>query len=508
MNIKNPLLLAALCFAAGSLASLSMAPLNAWPVLLLSLPALYTAILYAQSWKRAAFYGWLFGFGYFLFSLSWIGNALLVDGNPYKWAWPLAVSGLPALLAFFPALAMLTTKKFMDLRSVWGWLGFASIYCSFEWLRGHIFTGFPWNLMGYTWADTPVILQTLWLSDVYMLSWLTLFWCSLPVCIFFSNRKQKIIACAAVVISFSGAFIFGYQQLQSPQSYHDNLNVRLVQPNIAQSEKWKRDKMADHFFKHLELSQNLDNNDTPSIIVWPETALSYRILNNPKAMPDIQKVLSSYPPSSVLITGMLQHDEEKETYSNSLVMIDQNGQISNTYDKHHLVPFGEYIPFQEWIPLAPVVQFKGFEPGQGLKTFETPAGLRYSPLICYEIIFPGKSIERDSRPDFIVNVTNDAWYGFSAGPHQHLMQAVFRAIETGIPVVRVANTGFSVVISPYGDLYGRTDLFENDSLNLPLPSKRTVSSSLFDNKHQFVILFLVFFVAIGIGSGYSFANRD
>ena len=508
-KIKHPLVLVALSFAAGSLAALSMAPFNAWPVLLISLPALYVSTLYARSWKSAALYGWLFGFGYFLFSLSWIGNALLVEGNPYKWAWPLAASGLPALLAFFPAIAVLIIKKFMNLRSVWGWLGFISLYCGFEWLRGHVFTGFPWNLMGYAWADTPMILQILWLSDVYMLTWLTLFWLSVPACVLFAKRSDKLIAGGVVIASFLAALTFGHLQLKNEQTYHDDLNIRIVQPNIAQAEKWQRDKMADHFFKHLELSKNRDQSKIPTLFIWPETALSYRILNDPRSMLEIQKMLADYSTNSALLTGLLRHNPSDGSYTNSLVMIDdQSRDVQNIYDKHHLVPFGEYIPFQEWIPLTPITQFKGFKPGAGLQTLTTPTGMKYSPLICYEIIFPGRSIADNVRPDFIVNVTNDAWYGISAGPHQHLTQAVFRAIETGIPVIRAANTGFSGIISPYGHIGSRTNLFENDSLSMSLPQKRKPFPLFFDKKHLFVVLFLLFFGMIGIRSGKRFANRD
>ncbi|MCB9984019.1 MAG: apolipoprotein N-acyltransferase [Rhodospirillales bacterium] len=484
-------------FSVGALASLSMAPLNGWPVLFVALPLLYAALVYSPSGKRAFALGWLFGFGYFAFSLSWIGNALLVEGNPYKWAWPLAVSGLPALLAFFPAFAALTSHKLFNLRSVSGWLGFVSMTCGFEWLRGHVFTGFPWNLFGYTWADHLPVLQILWLSDVYMLTWLTVLWASAPGVVILLPATQRAWPIVIALISFAGCYGYGLAVLPDTPDFNKDVRVRIVQPNIDQAEKWQPDKMAAHFRKHLQLSENTDDYDLPTIIVWPETAVSYRLLDAPQAMEDLKATLSSQPDDSVLLTGFLRFDANNESYGNSLVMIKLDGSVSNVYDKHHLVPFGEYIPFQKWIPLAPVVQFKGFEAGPGVQTFKAPGGALYSPLICYEIIFPGRSVAAGTRPDFIVNVTNDAWYGNSAGPHQHLTQALFRAIESGVPVIRSANTGFSAIISPYGYFIHKTELFKTQRFDSALPQNRDDFLDTNAHKHIFSLIILLFFILQG-----------
>ena len=504
---KRPLQSLTLCFCAGALAALSMAPLNGWPVLFISLPILYGALVFATTGKRAFGLGWLFGFGYFAFSLSWIGNALLVEGNPYKWAWPLAVSGLPALLAFFPAFAALASQKIFDLRSVSGWLGFVSIYCGFEWLRGHIFTGFPWNLFGYTWADYLPVLQVLWLSDVYALTWLTILWASALGAAVFLPATQRAWPIVIALISFAGCYGYGLAVLPDTLDFNKDVRVRIVQPDIDQAEKWQPDKMAAHFRKHLQLSENTNGYDLPTIIVWPETALSYRLLEEPAAMAELKEMLAAHPKNSVLLTGLLRRDLNDDSYGNSLVMVDRSGTVSNTYDKRHLVPFGEYIPFQRWIPLAPIVQFKGFKAGSGAQTFTTPSGHTYSPLICYEIIFPGGSIAHDFTPDFIVNVTNDAWYGLSAGPYQHLTQALFRAVETGVPVVRAANTGFSVLISPYGHVEAQSNLFETNRIDIQLPSKRLSQKYAITLRTPLTLLFLLFFISLGIYGGQKFSKK-
>ena len=507
-TLERPLIAAICSLVAGSLAAASMAPLNFWPVLFISLPALYACTLFARSGKMGFLYGWLFGFGYFAFSLSWIGNALLVDGNPYKWAWPLAVSGLPALLAFYFAFAALVAKKLLNLRSIWGWFGIVATFYIFEWLRGHLFTGFPWNVFGYTWADHLPILQILSISDVYFLTWLTVLWACVPACIFMHLRRHKIIIGLTALLTFGGCYLFGTWQLQQAVTYHDNLNIRLVQPNIAQHEKWDATKMAEHFQNMLDLSRNKDNIAVPTIIVWPETALSYRIYNNPQAQAAIRDILDSYPEASALVTGMLRYNPIENSYANSIVTIDKKGHMTNIYDKHHLVPFGEYIPFQKWIPLPPVTQFQGFEQGSGLKTLELTTGHTYSPLVCYEILFPGKSIAQQVPPDFIINVTNDAWYGFSAGPHQHFTQAVFRAIETGTPVIRAANTGFSALIYPKGSQKGLTNLFQTSTRDLRIPRKNENIFPTFNISKAFFPLIVIFFICAVILGGPRFTNRD
>lgn len=497
---------AVFCLTAGALAALSMAPLNAWPVLFISLPVLYASIVFARGMWSALLFGWLFGFGYFVCSLSWIGNALLVEGNPYQWAWPLAVSGLPALLAFFPALAMLLAYKFMNLRSLTGWLGFVSLYCGFEWLRGHLFTGFPWNLFGYTWADHLPVLQILWLSDVYTLTWLTLLWASAMAGAVFITGPRRRWPLVLAGMSFVGCYVYGMSVLPQNVPMRDDVRVRIVQPNIDQAEKWQPGKLAEHFQTHLELSKATETTSGPTIIVWPETAVSYRILETPQAMEDLRRVLAAQPENSVLLTGFLRRDYNDDSYANSLIMIDRQGAVSNIYDKHHLVPFGEYIPFQKWIPLAPVVQFKGFQVGAGLHSFDTPSGLRYSPLICYEIIFPGRSIAPGTSPDFIVNVTNDAWYGDSAGPHQHLTQALFRAIETGVPVMRSANTGISAVISPYGHIIERTQLFDRLRIETYVPEQRSAKFFAFHDRSPLSLVILLFFTGLGGYTGRRFSK--
>ena len=488
---------ALICFGAGAFSALSMAPANLFPVLFITLPILYLAISSAHSKRGAFMRGWLFGFGYFVFSLSWVGNALLVEGNPYIWAWPLAVSGLPALLAFFPAFACLCAKRFLNLKTTWGVIGFACFYALFEWLRGHIFTGFPWNLFGYTWADMLPVIQVLRGSDVYFLTWLTLLWALTPLTFVVPQiSKRYALGMPAIFILCLGG---GLWSLSATPQDNDTVQIVLVQPNINQADKWAGEKMYTHFEKHIALSRNTGQSDKPALIIWPETALSYRVFELPQAKAMLRDLLSSYPAGSSLITGMLRYDRDNKVYANALVEIDASAEIINSYSKHHLVPFGEYIPFQNYIPLKPVTAFQGFEKGEGVENIETSSGTKISPLICYEILFPdkvGDALIQDS--DVIINITNDAWYGRSAGPHQHLTKAVFRAVETGLPVIRAANTGISAIINPTGQIKVQTALFEDARITGVLETKRILSARLFGYKYIFPIVFILIFIALSV----------
>ncbi len=461
-------------FALGGISALAMAPANIWGALFVTLSLLYVIYSLTKNTKQAFIVGWLFGFGYFLFSLSWIGNALLVEGNDYKWAWPLAVAGLPFVLAFFPACAIALARRFSDPKRVVGFVSFVVLYIIFEWLRGHIFTGFPWNLFGYTWVDTLSIAQTAYPLGIYGLSFLTLLWASLAGFLYVQRDIWVFKLVAAVLVSFVFSYMYGDLRLGQNPDVFTNTNVKIIQANIAQKDKWDRNKLYDNLERHIQLSMPDDETDiyAPIIIVWPETAMVDWLYDDPFVRKSIIEMLSAYQGEAALITGVLRHDMQSASIYNSIVQINKDGEIGGIYDKSHLVPFGEYIPFQEFIPLRPITNFSGFAAGSGAKSLSVfnQNSLHYAPTICYEIIFSGAIIDpTQPKPDFILTVTNDAWYGDSAGPYQHYTKAVFRAIEEGTPVVRVANTGISGLISSFGREHGRSEILKEYSKTIGIP---------------------------------------
>lgn len=457
----------------GASASLAMAPYHFWPALFVALSALYIILEKTSSARMAALCGWLFGFGYFVCGLSWIGNALLVEGNPQAWAWPLAVAALPAFLALYFAVAAFLIRRFYDLKSAAGFLGFVGVLGLSEYLRSILFTGFPWNLFAHTWASTLPILQITALGDVYILNILTIFWAILPSWLWLHrDRLNAALPLAAVgVISMCLVLGFGLWRLQTTPTRYTDITLRIVQPNIPQAEKWRREKMVDHFMTHVRLSQRQSAETPADIILWPETALNFFLAEDRGVQGSLRAMLATHATHSTLLTGLLNFDPQTQTYQNAVAEIDAQAQTVQLYAKHHLVPFGEYIPFQKWIPLKPVAAFEGFARGAGPQTLSLHAAtLRYTPAICYEIIFSGAL--RDPQkppPDLIINVTNDGWYGRSAGPYQHLDQAIFRAVEEGVPVARAANTGVSALIDPLGRMLSHIPLEERGFMDGKIP---------------------------------------
>jgi apolipoprotein N-acyltransferase len=492
----------------GVITAFAMPPWNFWFLLIIGLSALYILLINVTSTCKVFFTTWCFFFGYFLVSLSWIGNALLVDGNEYRFVWPLAVCGLPALLSLFPAFTMTVSHKFFNLKSLEGYIAFVVSLSMSEWLRGHLFTGFPWNLIAYSWSDKLSIIQSISIGGVYFLSLLTIFWAS--VFGYLLGHKRKMISTISILllatITFISVFSFGVLRLErlSKNDKNHDLYVSMIQANIKQEDKWNANKSAVNLKKHIELSaqsiKNLPKGSTV-IVIWPETAITQSIIEHPVASEELKRFLNIDKTKNILLmTGILRYESSgnKTKYYNSLVLYNQDLIPLSIYNKSHLVPFGEYIPYKSFIPLKPIVEFNGFQQGEGQKTVNIDSLLPYSPLVCYEIIFPGKIVDKNVRPEWIVNVTNDAWYGISAGPYQHYAMALFRAIEEGIPVVRTANTGISSVIGPYGNVLYKSNIFEQDGQSLRLPKKLSEATLYAQHKDLCYFIFLSILSLIAI----------
>lgn len=463
-------LISAVC---GLMSAFSTAPYHHWPLLMIGLATLSVIQFKLQKHWHGFISGWLFGFFYFTFSLSWIGNALLVDGNDYAWAWPLAVTGLPALLAFFTAFACYIGKKILQPNPLYFFFGLATLISLSELARGYIFTGFPWNLYGYTWGNNLALIQILHIGNVYWLSAITVFWAAgLGYIIAIRQQRRNVFtALMLILISFASIQGYGYWRLQSAQlTNSDTITIRIVQPNIAQADKWKRDKMNTHFSTLLDLSKPDGNETQTTLIVWPETATNFLFLNNEFALSQIRDTLDLYDNNVYLVTGALLRNKE-DLPSNSLLVLNKSAEIIHRYNKSHLVPFGEYIPFQDWIPIETVSGFSGFQRGDGPEVINIEDNFSFSPLVCYEILFPGNVVPDGKKPDAIINVTNDGWYGISAGPYQHYLKARYRAIEEGIPVIRSANTGVSGFFDSFGREIVHLELSQRGYKALSMPTQ-------------------------------------
>ncbi|MEQ8965809.1 MAG: apolipoprotein N-acyltransferase [Azospirillaceae bacterium] len=463
-------------FAFGALGVLALAPVHAVPVLFVSLPGLLWCLAGARTGRGAFATGWAFGFGFHLFGLYWISFALTVDLAAFFWLMPFAAAGLPALLAVFPGLVAVALRR-LPVAGVARVAAFAALWGVAEWLRGHLATGFPWNLYAYAWVGWPPIAQLAAWIGAYGLTVATVFVAALPAAAWRADgrvARRGAVAAAAGVLALVVAGSAGTTRLAGAADgpAPDAPRLRLVQPNIPQSQKWNRDRAAENFALHLALSQegSAAARDRLSATIWPETAVPYFLEREPRARDALGDVA---PPGGLLITGVPRAGppEAPPRYWNSLRALDSGGEIVATYDKAHLVPFGEYVPLRDLLPIDKVTAGSvDYSAGPGPRTVSLPGLPPASPLICYEVIFPGAVVDRDGpRPAWLLNVTNDAWYGETAGPHQHFAIARMRAIEEGLPLVRVATTGISGVVDAQGRTVARLGLGERGALDAPLP---------------------------------------
>ncbi len=455
----------------GAVAVLAMPPFGWFPVLWLCFPLLVLLAQQAKNRVQAFVIGWSFAFGFLTCGLYWIAAAMFVDIGKFWWAVPLAVCGLPAFFALYYGLTLAVARSF-DLRGLRGALIIALAWFAGDEMRGHFLTGFPWNLEGYAWDRVlPMLQSTAWVG-IYGLTLITAATACLPAILSENTQRNRII----VGFSFILLLLLGcagalrLHDAPSIAAEATSTKLRLVQPNIDQAKKWQASGLEDHFQKLLALSA-LPSGTPPDAIIWPETASTSYLYEDRRPR---LTMTTAMPDKAVLITGVIRRvaDDQKGIlhYFNSLTAIDKNADIIATYDKNHLVPFGEYIPFRHWLPLSTLANAGlDFDNGQGLRTLHIQALPSFSPLICYEVIFPGEVTGKSERPDFLLNITNDGWYGHTTGPFQHFASARVRAIEEGLPLARAANTGISAMIDPYGRIVSTLGLEETGIVDAQLP---------------------------------------
>lgn len=454
-------------FVAGALAALAMPPLHWLPLAVLGIVAFVWLWDTASGPKSALLRGWAWGTGHFAVGSYWIVEAFFVPPADYAPLGPPIVMGLAALLGFFPAMAA-GAAKWAALR----WPSMGGRHCRLlllaiawtiaEWLRGHVFTGYPWNPLAHVWAFATPLLQGAALFGVYGLGLLTFMILAAPA----AGWRASILA----LVVAGGAGFAGQAAMAPVDTAGDGPLVRIVQPNTPQAEKWRPDKRAPHMARLLELSRR-DGFDKLAAVIWPETAPPFVI---EPGSPALEVMAKAVPPGGYLLTGAARGTRNREDgVWNSLLVVDGEGEIVATYDKVHLVPLGEYIPFHK--QLAPVSGFIGrgsFEVGESRLTLDLPRLPSFSPIICYEVIFPAAVTGPQERPRWLLNVTNDAWFGLSSGPYQHLASARVRAVEEGLPMLRAANTGVSAVIDAYGRVLAALDMQQDGIIDHRIPAAR------------------------------------
>jgi apolipoprotein N-acyltransferase len=474
--------------AAGALSVLALAPFNAFPVLFITFPVLVWLIDGAGGGRfggvpAAALTGYCFGLGYFVPGLYWIGYAFFVDADVFAWLTPFAVLGLPAYLSIFTAIGF-ALARLLWTKNVTRVLALAASLTISEWLRGHALTGFPWNAFGYALSEPLALAQTASLVGLWGMTFLTVAIFASPATLIDRTPDRRLawrVPTAAVGLLIVMG-IFGAIRLSlHPSTMVAGVKLRLMQPNLEQDAKFNYAAKAEVMRKYLTLSDRASGPQSTgvrdaTILIWPESAFPFFLTREADAMAQIAELL---PKGTVLITGSVRAPDLPpgkpitRAY-NSIYVIDHDGSVLAVYDKLHLVPFGEFLPYQSLMEKLGFEQLTrmrgGFIPGTVRHALPVPGAPPALPLICYEAIFPGEVAGRNERPGWIVNLTNDGWFGISTGPYQHLEQARMRAIELGLPLVRSANTGISAVIDPVGRTVASLGLGIEGILDANLPA--------------------------------------
>jgi apolipoprotein N-acyltransferase len=500
-----------IAFLAGAASALALPPINAWPVPFLTFPILVWLVDGAAAGRlggvpAAATAGWWFGFGYFLAGLYWVGHAFLVDAQTFGWLLPFAVIALPAGMAVYTALG-LALARLIWTRGASRVLALAVALTLAEWLRGHLFSGFPWSTYGYALISPLWLAQGAALIGLWGLTFVAVAAFASPAVLADerADTARPWLAPALAGTMIVALAIFGAIRLATtPTSYVEGVRLRIMQPNLQQDEKFNYAQKQQVMSRYLALSDRSSGPQSTGVrdathLIWPESAFPFFLTREADALAQIAALL---PQGTVLITGAVRAPPEIAPNApvtrayNSIYAIDHDGSILSVYDKVHLVPFGEYLPFQSLLEQLGLMQLTkvrgGFIAGDRRRNQRVPGAPPYLPLVCYEVVFPGDAVPRSERgswlyehvgrylgwpfaagsgerPGWLLNLTNDGWFGASAGPYQHFQQARVRAIEEGLPLVRAANTGISAVVDPLGRVIKSLPLRTEGVLDAPLP---------------------------------------
>ena len=500
-----------IAFLAGAATALALPPINAWPVPFVTFPILVWLVDGAAAGRlggvpAAAVAGWWFGFGYFLAGLYWVGHAFLVDAKTFGWLLPFAVIALPAGMALYTALG-LALARLIWTRGASRVLALAVALTLGEWLRGHLLSGFPWNSYGYALVSPLWLAQGAALIGLWGLTFIAVAAFASPAVLAdeHADTAHRWLAPALAFGVIAALALYGAIRLATtPTSFVDGVRLRIMQPNLQQDEKFNYAQKQSVMSRYVALSDRASGPQSTGVrdvthLIWPESAFPFFLTREADALAQIAALL---PQGTVLITGAVRAPPEIPPNApvvrayNSIYTIDHDGSILSVYDKVHLVPFGEYLPFQGFLEQLGLMQLTkvhgGFIAGDRRRNQHVPRAPDFLPLVCYEVIFPGDAVPRSERggwlydhfgryvgwpfvagsgerPGWLLNLTNDGWFGASAGPYQHFQQARVRAIEEGLPLVRAANTGISAVVDPLGRVIRSLPLGSEGALDAPLP---------------------------------------
>jgi len=473
----------------GFILALGQAPVSLPIGVITSIPILGYCAFRAGNWKQTFAIGWWAGLGYFGLSMIWLVEPFFVEPEKHAILAPFALIAMSGGLALFWGGAFAFSKQFGTGLGRYI-VGLAVAWAIAEYLRSILFTGFPWGLLGYTWIETPIA-QLVAVVGPFGMVFITTFGGLLMLS--FPNKRftAPVITLLFFIILWAG----GAWRIPDVQIKQEtNIRVRLIQPNAPQHQKWDPEWISVFFRRTLELTSS-PMKEPVDLVIWPETAVPFALRGDTD---NLQILSDAAGPNAHIIAGIRRF--EGNNLYNSMVHLDQNGELLWVYDKSHLVPFGEYIPFSEYLSglglRGMAANLQGFSSGAGPEVILANGLPSYLAMICYEAIFPSFARTGDDRPEFLMHITNDAWFGDTIGPFQHLVQVQFRAIEQGLPAARSANTGISAVIDPYGRIVSRLKLNEAGVLDadLPVPLSPTIYAR-FGELPFFVMMLLLGLIA-------------
>ena len=482
-------------FLCGIFTTASLPPYFLLPLLPLALSTFFYFIYTASSAKQRFLRGWWFGFGFFTTSIYWFAYALLVDAEQFGWLIPFAIGGIGCILALFHATAMLACTSFFHTRStVQHIIWFSLCLFAAEWARGNLFSGFPWNLIGYIWTFSTTSIQLGAFFGIYILTGLTVLIATLPALMFIPAKSdhektiQKLFLKVTILSLCALATACIFRLSTAPTTFYDGINLRIVQGNIPQSLKWDPQGRLEGIRTYAALSM-MEGHDTISHIIWPESAMTYAFESQDYWAKELSTIV---PPKGLLLTGTIRREIDKnnqEHLYNSLQGLDANANVTLHYNKRHLVPFGEYVPFRTILPIEKITKGSiDFSSGDASQTISAKGLPSLQPIICYESIFP--ELARGAYPRWLLLITNDAWFGDSSAPYQHLHMGRMRAVEQGVPLIRAANTGISAVIDSYGRILHSLPLNEEGVIDSQLP-KPAGAATLFNSYELLMYIFYI-----------------
>ncbi|WP_254054604.1 apolipoprotein N-acyltransferase [Roseovarius sp. EL26] len=446
----------------GAVAALGQAPVGLWPATVVALALVFGLFRHSRNWKHAARLGWAVGTGYFMLALSWIVEPFLVDVARHGWMAPFALIGLSAGLALLWAAGFAIARA--TGTAVGGWIVALTLA---ETARTYILTGFPWAQPGHVWIDTPMLH---WASYGGSLLLTALLFVAASALWFLIEGKRGlgVAGLAGIILAYGAGNALTPDNIAGP----DAPIVRVIQPNAAQHEKWDPDKVQIFFDRQIAFTRESDGTTRPDLVVWPETAIPVLLNNAGSTLDAIADAAQGVP----VVLGAQRYEGVR--FYNAMAVLDGQGELAAVYDKSHLVPFGEYVPFGDFLTQFGISgmaarEGNGYSSGPGMQVLQIEGLGGALALICYEGVFPQDVNAAPVRPDFLMLITNDAWFGQISGPYQHLAQARLRSVEQGLPMIRAANTGVSAMIDAAGRVTASLPLgvagWQDAALPPPLP---------------------------------------